>query len=99
MTLEMMSESFAENLRGGEAYEWGHRAAFEYARGFEDKLAEAKAPITVINPGDELYDATKRAASYLQNAEFIDRPEWGHGLLDVFTEEVVTIVRDALAKR
>lgn len=28
--LEAMAMSFAENLRAGENYEWGHRAAFEY---------------------------------------------------------------------
>ena len=36
VTLAMLAESFAENLRAGENYEWGHRAAFAYAPKFPD---------------------------------------------------------------
>lgn len=97
MTLEMMAESMAENLRGGENYEWGHRAAFEYGDRFNEIVAALPHRITILNPRDELYESTKRAAALLNNGEIIDCPTWAHGFLDVFTEDVVDIVKKSLA--
>ena len=96
MTLEMMAESMAENLRGGENYEWGHRAAFSYGTRFDDIVRTLPHRITILNPKDELFEHTKRAQPLLRNGVIIDHPEWGHGLLDVFTEDVVKAVKDAL---
>ena len=97
MTLEMMAESMAENLRGGENYEWGHRAAFSYGTRFDEIVAALPHRITILNPKDELFEHTKRAQTFLRNGEIIDCPEWGHGFLDVFTEDAVKAVKDALA--
>ena len=96
MTLEMMADSMAENLRGGENYEWGHRAAFTYGDRFNDVVKNLPHRITIINPGDELYEFTKRAATFLNNGEIIDRSAWGHGFLDVFTDDAVADVKRAL---
>lgn len=96
MTLEMMADSLAENLRSGEAYEWGHEAAFAYVARFKELLGVTTHPITIINPGDELFEPTKRARELLRNGKIIDHPEWGHGFLDAFTDEAVKAVKDAL---
>lgn len=97
MTLEMMADSMAENLRGGENYEWGHRAAFAYCKRFEEVVSDLPHRITVLNPQDELFEHTKRIQQMLRNGEVIDHPEWGHGFLDAFTDDAVKSVKAALA--
>lgn len=96
VTLEMSAESFAENLRPGENYEWGHRAAFQYAPRYADLVAELPHRITVINPQDDLVQQTPRIIPYLSNGEVIDHPEWGHGFLDAHTEAAVAVIKSAL---
>lgn len=94
--LESMAMSFAENLRAGENYEWGHRAAFEYATKYPDVVASLPHRITVLMPGDELAEFTPRIAPYLSNGEIVTHPEWGHGFLDAHTEAAVAAVKSAL---
>lgn len=96
MTFEMMAESMAENLRGGENYEWGHRAAFAYCKRYEEIISSLPHRITVLNPKDELFEHTKRAKALLRNGVIIDHPEWGHGFLDAFTDDAVKAVKEAL---
>lgn len=95
-TLEMMAASFAENLRAGEKYEWGHRAAFEYARRFPDVLRSLPHRITIINPDDDLRTQTLRAPAYLTNGCVEDHDEWGHGFLDAHTQDAVRAIKAAL---
>lgn len=98
MTLEQRAESFAENLRGGEAYEWGHRAAFAYNAHFPDVISNLPHDITVLNPKDMLYEWTPKVAPLLKNGRIIDCPEWGHAALMVNTDDVVKVVRDVLER-
>ncbi len=83
MTLEMMAASFAESLRGGEAYEWGHRAAFNYAPVYPDRVRSLTVPITVLNPADDLEEESRRIVPYLNDQPFIEYPDWNHGFFDV----------------
>ncbi len=94
--LESMAMSFAENLRAGENYEWGHRAAFEYASRFPDIVAGLSHRITVLVPGDELAEYSPRIGPYLTNGTIVDHQEWGHGFLDAHTEAAVAAVKLAL---
>ena len=87
MTLQMAAESFAENLRAGDDYEWGHRAAFAYAGDYNRKLAEIEQPNFVMNPGDDMFDQSPRADSMMKNGRRKDYPQWGHGFLNAFPEE------------
>ena len=87
MTLQMAAESFAENLRAGDDYEWGHRAAFAYADEYNRKLAEIEQPNFVMNPNDDMFDISPRADSMMKNGRRKDYPEWGHGFLNAFPEE------------
>ena len=97
MTLEMMSASFAENLRGGENYEWGHRAAFAYAPRYPDIVSALPNRIAVINPDDDLRQQTLRIADHLRNGEIVDHPEWSHGFLDTDTDRAVAEFRRLLS--
>jgi len=97
VSLEDLAASFAENLRAGEAYEWGHKAAFEYNKYFPDRVSSLPHKITVLNPGDMLYELTPRVAPFLKNGSVINHPEWGFGFMDAYTKEAVAAVNAALA--
>lgn len=92
MTLEMAAESFAENLRAGDSYEWGHRAAFNYAERYAERLSEFRGPHLVLNPGDDLYEQSCRVDPYLSNGRRVDCRQWGHGLLDAHCEDVAAVM-------
>ena len=59
-SLEATQWNFAEQLRGGQTAWCGHRAAFNYPG--EDVLPKLSLPIMILNPEDDLYEYTKRAA-------------------------------------
>ncbi len=99
VTLAMLAESYAENFRAGENYEWGHRAAFAYAPKFADVVRGLSQRITVLMPDDDLAAHTPRIAASLTNGAIISHPEWGHGFLDAHTEAAVAAVASALDER
>ena len=84
MTLQMAAESFAENLRAGDDYEWGHRAAFAYAGEYNRKLAEIEQPNFVMNPADDMFEQSPRADSIMKNGRRKDYPQWAHGFLNAY---------------
>ena len=87
MTLQMAAESFAENLRAGDDYEWGHRAAFAYSQAYNRKLARLEQPMFVMNPGDDMFEQSPRADALMRNGRRKDYPKWGHGFLNAYPEE------------
>ena len=84
MTLQMAADSFAENLRAGDDYEWGHRAAFAYSRTYNERLGKITQPMLVINPADDCFVQSKRADDIMVNGRRTDHPEWGHGFLQAY---------------
>ena len=86
MTLQMAADSMAENLRAGDDYEWGHRAAFRYAPTFVENLGRIGQPLLVMNPRDDTFEQTQRIDEFLRNGRRIDYPDWGHGFLDAYPE-------------
>ncbi len=96
VSLEDLAASFAENLRAGEAYEWGHKAAFAYNAHFPDRVATLDHRIVVLNPKDMLFDLTPRVAPLLKNGRVEDRPEWGFGFMDADTENAAAAILNAL---
>ncbi len=92
MTLQMAADSFAENLRAGDHYEWGHRAAFAYAQTYGRKLGEIPHPLLVLNPGDDCWELSQRADALWNNGRRIDKPEWGHGFLSAFAPEAARLL-------
>jgi pimeloyl-ACP methyl ester carboxylesterase len=93
MTLEMRARSFMHNLLGGEAYEWGHQAAFAHAPMFVETLKTLAHPVRVLNPADGLEVHTRRAADFLGPDAIIELPDWGHGFLDLRAAEVCALLR------
>lgn len=92
LSLEDLAASFAENLRAGEAYEWGHQAAFSYNAHFPTRVKELPHRITVINPGDMLYELTPRVLPLLKNGELVDKPDWGFGFMDSDSENAAQLI-------
>lgn len=88
MTLQMAAASFAENLRAGEDYEWGHRAAFAYSPIYNRRLREIAQPIFVINPADDCHEQSRRADTLMKNGRRKDYEQWGHGFLNAYAEDV-----------
>lgn len=91
-TLEMLDRSLYMNMMGGEAYEWGHVAAFAHGKPFEDALKTLPHRITILNPADDLTEATRRASAIMRNGEVIECPEWGYGFMDVFASDTADLV-------
>jgi len=96
ISLEQLSASMAENLRAGEAYEWGHEAAFKYNEVFEARIKSLPHRITVLNPADMLFEYTPRVAKLLQNGEVIDHTEWGSGFMESDPKGTYKAVKAAL---
>jgi len=92
MTLQMAAASFAENLRAGDDYEWGHRAAFAYAPTYNRKLGEVEHPILVINPDDDCHEQSIRADALMQNGTRTDCPQWGHGFLNAYPADAAALI-------
>lgn len=86
MTMRMAAASFAENLRAGDNYEWGHRAAFAYSKKYNQRLGEIEQPIFVMNPADDCFEQSKRADAIMRNGKRRDYEHWGHGFLSAFPE-------------
>ena len=96
VSLEDLAASFAENLRAGEAYEWGHQAAFAYNAHFPERVAALPHRITVLNPKDMLFELTPRVGPLLRNGEVVDHPEWGFGFMDADAERAAEAVVGAV---
>lgn len=98
MTLQMAADSMAENLRAGDAYEWGHEAAFAYAPKFVENLANTPQPILVMNPKDDTFEHTQRIDPHLKNGRRVDYPDWGHGFLNAYPEAVAREMLDFITE-
>ena len=91
-TLEMMDRSMYMNMMGGEAYEWGHVAAFAWGKPFDEALSKLPHRITLLNPTDDLTECTRRADQLMRNGEIIECPQWGYGFMDAFPEDTADLV-------
>jgi pimeloyl-ACP methyl ester carboxylesterase len=94
MTLQMAAASFAENLRAGDDYEWGHRAAFAYAPTYNQRIGEIEHPLLVMNPNDDCHEQSLRADALMKNGQRIDFPQWGHGFLNAFPADAARAILD-----
>lgn len=94
MTLQMAAASFAENLRAGDDYEWGHRAAFAYAPSYNRNLEHIRQPVLVMNPNDDCHEQTIRADNMFADGQRLELPQWGHGFLNAFPAEAARVIID-----
>ncbi|NQY98451.1 MAG: alpha/beta fold hydrolase [Henriciella sp.] len=91
-TLEMMDRSMYMNMMGGEAYEWGHVAAFAWGKPFDEALTKLPHRITILNPVDDLTECTRRAIPLMRNGEVVECPQWGYGFMDAFPQATADLV-------
>lgn len=91
---EQVAVQFTDALRRPDISWWGHRAAFNYDLG--ERLPSVSQPTLVLNPDDDLSTQTARAASLLNRGELRHLPGWGHGFLDVHSQEAADLVRGFL---
>jgi pimeloyl-ACP methyl ester carboxylesterase len=85
---------YLEGRRNLDVSPWGHRAAFNYD--LKTALPQLAQPVLVLNPQDDLWEYTGRAAPLLKNGRVHDLPGWNHGFLDAKTAEVAALVRGFL---
>ena len=97
-TLEMAARSLLDHLRGGERYEWGHRAAFEYAPRYPQRLSALGIPVLVLNPNDDLVEQTRRVDQHLVNGRRVECPGWGHGFLSAHDRAAAELILDFLTE-
>lgn len=83
---------FLEGQRNPDWTHWGHRAAFNYD--IASALKAATHPILILNPEDDLWSYTPRAAPLLSNGHVRDLPGWTHGFLDAETAKVSKMLRE-----
>lgn len=94
VTLEQLSRGFAEKLRNGPQAWWGASAVMDYPA--RERLAQLKAPVLVLRPKDDLWEATARAGKLLREARVVDLPQYGHGLFEVAPQAVVDATAEFL---
>ncbi len=90
---EIVHRLFTDTLRGGAEYEWGHHAAFAYQHA--ENLPKVLQPVLVLNPKDEIHEATKRAETHLRNGTLINLDS-SHELLELEPEKFAGMLRDFL---
>lgn len=85
---------FLEAQRHHTYSHWGHNAAFNYD--LDANLRETSHPVLILNPQDDLWDYTPRAAPLLRNGRVHGLPGWNHGFLDARAAETADLVRGFL---
>lgn len=85
---------FLDGQRNPDWAPWGHRAAFNYD--IAKALEESNHPILILNPEDDLWAYTPRAAPLLKNGKVHNLPGWTHGFLDAETAKTSEILRNFL---
>jgi pimeloyl-ACP methyl ester carboxylesterase len=93
-SIEQVADVFPDMLSGRNLSWWGHRAAFNHY--IDRRLPLVEQKVVVFNPGDDLWDYTRRAGPYLKHGMIVDLPGWGHGFLDGFTADAVALTRGFL---
>ncbi len=96
VTLQMAAESMAEALRSGDAYEWGHIAAFNAVPEYIEQISRLTQSITLVNTNDGLEVATRRAMPLLKNGVIVEKPDWGFGFMTTGTKGAAALFRTIL---
>lgn len=95
VSLEDLFANYAEYFRAGDAYEWGHYAAFNYNCHFAERIQSIQNKVVIINPGDLLFEPTLRVNALLNNGQIINYPQWGLGFLDAYPEDAADAINAA----
>jgi pimeloyl-ACP methyl ester carboxylesterase len=93
-SLDDLAEQFPDTLRRPDISWWGRYAALAYP--LAERLPALRQPTLVLNPEDDLHQATTRAQPLLKNGRIQALPGWKLGFLDVRAVETAKLVRDFL---
>jgi pimeloyl-ACP methyl ester carboxylesterase len=96
--LQVAAASFAENLRAGDDYEWGHRAAFAWGQTYNKQLAELTHPFLIINPNDDCHEMSLRANDIIKNVNILEYPAVGHGFCSTEPEKLAATIKPFIAE-
>lgn len=91
MTMPMVAESFARKLRAGDRAFWGGLAAYRYATA--EKLPQVSQEILAVNPRDDMYAVTPRAAPLIRSGRLVEVEPWGYGMFYVYPREIADYAR------
>jgi len=87
--------SLTENLRCGARAPWGYDAVYRYD--LQAALDELAHPALILNPQDDLWAVTKAQAPRARGAAYVELPGLGHGLFDLETARIASLIEDFLA--
>jgi pimeloyl-ACP methyl ester carboxylesterase len=93
-TLGDVADEFPEMIAGRSLAGWGHRAAFNHR--LDERLPLVRQPVLVLNPQDDIWDKTPRAAACLHDGRIVDLPGWGHGFQTRRAADAASLLRSFL---
>lgn len=89
-SLRWKQDSLTENLRSGAGFYHGYRAVA--AHDFFESLRRLEQPVLILNPEDDLWRETQRAATLPPYGSVVELPGCGHGLFDIEADRIAALV-------
>lgn len=89
-SLRWKQDSLTENLRSGAGFYHGYRAVA--AHDFLAGLERLEQPTLILNPQDDLWRETHRAAGRVRHGHMVELPQTGHGLFDIEAERISGLI-------
>ncbi len=86
VTLEQGFANFIDELNAYPYGWWAHDVAFRYPA--ETRLNLVTQPVLILNPDNHLAGASRAAAKLMPNAQVVELPHLGNGVLDVAGPEL-----------
>ncbi len=89
-TLDMVAATVAEKQRAGRNEWWALRALSLYPLG--ETLSQLAQPVSILNPGDGLFDRSRRASELVDATHYVEMPDWGYGVFDTKAGEIAALI-------
>lgn len=93
-SLRWKQDSLTENLRSGAGFYRGYQAVFRHD--FFASLERLEQPTLILNPEDDLWEETHRAAPLVRNGRMVELRGVGHGLFDLEADRICGLIADHL---
>ncbi len=88
-SVDSVKRTYAEKMRPG-ARERGAQAVVAYD--LSVALGKIGQPLLVIRPRDDLWEATQRAKALVPDAQWVEMPDYGHGVFEVAAGELAELI-------
>lgn len=93
-SLRWKQDSLTENLRSGAGFYHGYRAVA--AHDFSGSLARLEQPTLILNPKDDLWRETCRAAPMIRHGHMVEL-DAAHGLFDLESDQICAVIESHLS--